>query len=145
MRLYMDASAIIYSIEGLPEFREATLAWIERAEARGSIVTSRLARLECRVRPLRDRNVELLGRFEGFFARTGLELIEVTSDVIERATELRARHGIRTPDAIHIASAVVATADAFLTGDRDLLRHTDLSVRIVPPSTPPGSNSPKTA
>ena len=56
MRLYLDASSIIYSIEG---------------------------------------------RFDGFFARTGLELIEVTSDVIERATELRARHGFRTPDAIH--------------------------------------------
>jgi hypothetical protein len=31
MRLYLDANPIIYSIEGAPEFRAATLAWIERA------------------------------------------------------------------------------------------------------------------
>ena len=43
MRLYLDANPIIYSIEGLPEFRLAALAWIERAEAnRGLVITSRL-------------------------------------------------------------------------------------------------------
>ena len=33
MRLYLDANPIIYSIEGVPAFRQASLDWIERAEA----------------------------------------------------------------------------------------------------------------
>jgi hypothetical protein len=79
MRLYLDASPIIYSIEGVPEFRAAALGWLERAEAvGGAVITSRLSRLECRVKPLRDGNTELLARFEGFFAREGLELAEIT-------------------------------------------------------------------
>jgi predicted nucleic acid-binding protein len=32
MRLYLDANPIIYSVEGVPGFRQAALAWIERAE-----------------------------------------------------------------------------------------------------------------
>jgi len=61
MRLYLDANPIIYSIEGVPEFRQVALDWIERAEAaEGVVITSRLSRLECRVKPLRDENTELL-------------------------------------------------------------------------------------
>jgi uncharacterized protein len=67
MRLYLDASPIIYSIEGMPEFRLAALGWVERAEAaQGVMITSRLSRLECLVKPLRDGNAELKERFEGF-------------------------------------------------------------------------------
>ena len=43
MRLYLDANPIIYSIEGVLDFRQAALAWIERAEsAQGVVITSRL-------------------------------------------------------------------------------------------------------
>jgi hypothetical protein len=34
MRLYLDANPIVYSIEGVPEFRLAALSWIERAGCR---------------------------------------------------------------------------------------------------------------
>ena len=132
MRLYLDANPIVYSIEGVPDFRLAALGWIERAEAAdGAVITSRLSRLECRVKPLRDGNLDLLELFEGFFAREGLELVEVTAEVIEAATQLRATHNFRAPDAIHLASALVAKADVFLTGDRNLARCPDLKVEVL--------------
>ena len=132
MRLYLDTNPIVYSIEGLPDFRSAALGWIERAEvAGGLVITSRLSRLECRVKPLRDGNLELLALFEGFFAREGLELMEVTADVIEAATQLRAAHNFRAPDAIHLASALAAKADVFLTGDRNLTRCRELNVEVL--------------
>jgi predicted nucleic acid-binding protein len=116
MRLYLDANPIIYSVEGVPGFRLATLAWIERAEvAQGVVITSRLSRLECRVKPLREGDAELLERFEGFFSREGLELVEVNAEVIEQATAPRAKHNFRAPDAIQLASAIVVKADVFLT------------------------------
>jgi predicted nucleic acid-binding protein len=132
MRLYLDANPIIYSIEGVPAFRQAALEWIERAETDdGVVITSRLSRLECRVKPLRDENKQLLDLFEGFFAREGLELVEITAEVIEAATQLRATHNFRAPDAIHLASAVLAKADVFLTADRNLARCPDLSVEVL--------------
>ena len=132
MRLYLDANSIIYSVEGVPAFRLAALAWIERAEvAPGVVITSRLSRLECRVKPLREGNAELLERFEGFFSREGLELVEVSAAVIEQATELRAKHNFRAPDAVQLATAILAKADVFLTGDRNLGRCPGLTVQVL--------------
>ena len=41
------------------------------------------------------------GLFDAFFAKRDLRVIEVSASVIERATELRARYGLKTPDALH--------------------------------------------
>ncbi len=132
MRLYLDANPIIYSIEGVPEFREAALSWIERAETpNGVVITSRLSRLECRVKPLREGHAELLERFEGFFAREGFELVEISAEVVEAATALRAAHNFRPPDAIHLATATLSKADVFLTGDRNLARCPGLKVEVL--------------
>ena len=73
----------------------------------------------------------MLERFEGFFAREGLELVEVSDEVIELATGLRADHNFRAPDAIHLASAIVARADVFLTGDRNLRRCPGITVEVL--------------
>jgi len=105
MRLYLDANSIIYSIEGVEDFRLAVLGWIEKAEEDDGVeVTSRLSRLECRVKPLRDENAELLECYEGFFGRPGLDLVELGPEVVERATQLRAAHNFKAPDALHLAS-----------------------------------------
>jgi len=83
------------------------------------------------VKPLREGNTPLLERFDGFFSRGSLEIVDVSSDVIERATELRAKHDFRAPDAVHLATALVVGADVFLTGDRTLKRCPDLDVQLL--------------
>ena len=50
MRLYLDASPIIYTVESNPEFKDDVLHWVHQVEATaGLLVTSRLALLECLV------------------------------------------------------------------------------------------------
>ncbi|HEY7677903.1 MAG TPA: PIN domain-containing protein, partial [Candidatus Methylomirabilis sp.] len=61
----------------------------------------------------------------------GIDLLDVTSPIAERAAELRARYGIRTPDAIQAATAVEAGATAFVTSDRRLRRIRELPVLVV--------------
>ena len=56
-----------------------------------SLVTSRLARLECRSKPLRAGDPATLAQFEVFFAGVELVIVELGLAVVERATELRAR------------------------------------------------------
>ena len=133
MRLYLDASAIIYGIEGVPAIRQAVLARVSQAEATsgGLILTSRLSRLECRVLPLRKNQTELLSTYELFFTRQSLTLGEITASVIERATDLRVRHGLKTPDAIHMATAMELQADLVLTGDRDLARCAEIRLEVL--------------
>jgi predicted nucleic acid-binding protein len=59
---------------------------------------------------------------------TNLILLDVSSDVIEHATNLRARYGFRSPDAIHLATAILIGADVFLSGDAGLARCTEMNV-----------------
>jgi predicted nucleic acid-binding protein len=56
-----------------------------------------------------DELKQLLGRLD----------LHVVNDVIaETAVELGARYGLRAPDAIHLATAVAAGADRFITNNR---------------------------
>jgi len=83
--------------------------------------------------PLRSGDVALLGRYDAFFRRRRLRLVDVSASVIERATDLRARYRFKTPDAIHLASAIEVQADLFLTGDADLQRCTEVRVEVLQP------------
>ena len=133
MRLYLDASAIIYAVESVPPFRDLVVARIAQAVQSGDVLTSQLSRLECRVKPLRDGDRLLLQRFEDFFTRQGVTVAHLSPAVVDRATELRARTGFRTPDALHLATAIEHGADVFLTGDNRLERCDAMRVEVPRP------------
>lgn len=135
-RLYLDANAIIYSVEGPPGVRAAVVTLVERVEAlAGRVVTSRLSLLECRVKPLRERDDERLSLYAAFFAKAVVEVAELTPRVVELTTDLRARHGFKTPDALHLATALSAEVDVFATGDRALARCPGIQVAVLDPAS----------
>jgi predicted nucleic acid-binding protein len=132
VRLYLDANVIIYCIEGLREFQEAALRWVERAAQaeQGLVFTSRFARLECLSKPVAEGNSAKQALFEGFFGKLGL--ISVSDDLLELAVSLRARFTLRSADAVHLATAIAYKADVFLSGDRELARCTEIKVVPIP-------------
>jgi predicted nucleic acid-binding protein len=134
---YLDASAIIYLVEGSASARDLVARSVGGAERdpAGRLLTSRLSTLECRVKPLRAGDKALLATYDTFFTRARLVIVEVTASVIDKATDLRARYGFKTPDALHLATAIEGKADVFVTGDAAFTRCTELRVEIVS-STP---------
>ena len=132
-RVYLDASCIVYLIEAASPFHTAVAARVTRyrTDPAAVVVTSRLSRLECRTRPLRESNSTLLEAYDAFFSSNRLILVEINAPVIERATDLRARHGFKTPDAIHLATAIDEGARVFLTGDAELARCAELNVEVL--------------
>jgi predicted nucleic acid-binding protein len=70
-------------------------------------------------------------RYDQTFAAA--RLVEMSAAIIERATELRARYGFRSPDAIHLATAIDAGAIVFITGDASLARCADIAVDVLTP------------
>jgi len=86
------------------------------------------------VRPLRESNVRALERLDAFFEDPGLSVVAMETAVLDKATELRAHHGLRTPDAIQAASLLtVDPKGAFVTGDGDFVKVPDLRVERIPP------------
>ena len=130
--IYLDSNVVIRLIEGDPATRaplEARLAPYRGVA--GSLLTSRLTRLECRVKPLRDGDATLLGLYDAFFAGPEVAVLELTAAVVEKATDIRAALKIKTPDALHLATAAVSGATAVITGDRDLVRYTEVPVEVL--------------
>jgi predicted nucleic acid-binding protein len=90
------------------------------AEDPPSVYFSELTRLECRVGPVRKEDPDLLAKFDAFFAIRGVERIPWDREVFDLATQIRAKHGTKTPDALHLAAAVVGQCDEFWTNDHRL-------------------------
>lgn len=131
--LYVDSCCIIYLIEATSPFhaRVAQRLMKHSATPTALLVTSRLARLECRTKPLRDNDAALLARYETFFGAQRLRLLDLSPEVIERATELRVKYGFKTPDALHLATAIIERVDVVLTGDRELERCTEVRIEVI--------------
>jgi len=129
MRYYLDAAPIIYLIEQRQPFATA----IRSKLAAQSVVpiTSELARLECRVKPMRDGNQALLQDFDDYFANTIAEIFPLTRDVVDLATEIRAQYNFKTPDSLHLAAAVISNCDVFMTNDQRLNRFTGIIIETI--------------
>jgi predicted nucleic acid-binding protein len=130
--IYADANVIIRLIEGDATTRaplEARL--LPFRGTMGFLQTSRLSWLECHVKPLRTNDAKLLSLYDAFYGSAEVEILELTRAVVEKATHLRAAFNFKTPDALHLASAILSGAKAFLTGDKGLARCTEISVEIL--------------
>lgn len=58
-------------------------------------------------------------------------LVPVSAAIAEYGAEMRSEYNLRTPDALHVASAVDTGCDAFLTNDLTLRRVTRLRVLVL--------------
>lgn len=129
MRYYLDSAPIIYLVEQVQPYAPAVR---RKLSAQGlNLVTSELTRLECRIKPIRNGDAALLQDFDDYFANSIAEIIPLTRDVIDRATEIRAQFNFKTPDSIQLAAAVVANSAVFLTNDHRLSRFTTIAIEVV--------------
>lgn len=135
MIVFFDASAVIYLIEGVASFADrlrAELARWARKHPDAKAAVSRLSWLQCRVRPARLGDASTLAAFDAFFTRPDLVWVEQTRDVVELAAAIRAKHGLRTPDALQAASCLqLGAGHVFLTGDAGFGRVAGLNVRLL--------------
>jgi predicted nucleic acid-binding protein len=136
---FLDASAVIYAVEGTVAWSEALkqqlrqLAMADRGSTGGlQLAISRLSWLECRVGPLRRQDAEAMARFDAFFLLPDLAWVELSPAVVERATLLRAEHNLRTPDALQAASCLELGANTVMvTGDPGFQRVPALRLALV--------------
>jgi uncharacterized protein len=105
VRVYLDAAPVIYLAERIQPLAALFAAAV--ADSNAELVASDLTRLECRVKPIRDGDSILLADFDRFFGSTVSEIVPLTTDVLDRATELSARHAFRALDATHLAAALL--------------------------------------
>ena len=132
--IYADSCIVIYLIEGDFNRRDRIAEYLLRSDTTPNrIGFSDLTRMECLIHPVREGDVQLRSAYEAFFSGPCSDYIPLTSKIFDKATELRAEYRLKTPDAIHLAAALVSGCDIFLTNDLRLNRF-DVGVSVeVPP------------
>jgi predicted nucleic acid-binding protein len=131
--IYLDSNVVIYLIEQPAQFGPRALARLTVAKAAGdSLVVSQLTRLECRSNAVAQGDRNLLHQYDAFFQRAVVRVVPLSDAVVERATDIRGRHRFKTPDALHLAAAVEAGCQSFLTNDLRLSRFPNLTIELLP-------------
>ena len=112
--IYVDACLLIYAIEEHPDWADKVRAAL-RSDSNARFAISPLVKLECSVKPLKTGDIAQQRRYEA-----GLnELVQLADarDHFLRAAMLRARFGLKTPDALHLAAAQHHCCTALWTND----------------------------
>ena len=105
--------------------------WRQAQAGQFTIVSSDLVILETLVKPLREGDTVVEMLFRSLLDANEVTLIPATRPLWEDAARLRAETGLKTPDALHAATALYAECTLFVTNDADFRGFEDLPVVVL--------------
>ena len=132
--VYVETPAVIYTVESHPLYAPLLRPlWLAAQAKTVSIISSELTLLETLVHPLRNGDTALQAAYERLLLSTPeVTLLPLSRDVLREAARLRAViPGLRTPDALHAATALVTGCTLFVTNDAVFRRVPALPLAIL--------------
>jgi predicted nucleic acid-binding protein len=132
-RLYIETAPLIYYVEEHPTYVVRMDAIIKAIEANSiAAVSSVITLTEVLSLPIRVGNIALEQEYRDILLYSQeYSLVAVSAQIAETAADLRARYNLRTPDALHVATALAVQCDALLTNDTAIRRVTELRVLLL--------------
>lgn len=115
--IYLDSCIVIYAVEDDSARGQAVRQRLAKAGDE-VIAIAPLVMLECLVGPYRSDDLALADHYRRAFDQFRILESGIADHV--RAAELRARQGLRTPDALHLATAQLAGCRELWTNDSRL-------------------------
>ena len=128
-QVYVDSCIIIYLVEKHPIYFPSILNEL-REMGEVNFVISPLTRLEVLVKPMRDKNHALLERYETFLSQQ--VTLAIPNEVFDLALSLRSQYPLKTPDALHLATAIYHQCESFWTNDNRLFFVADIKINSLP-------------
>jgi predicted nucleic acid-binding protein len=115
----LDIAPLIYFIEKSQAYLTLVYPFFAAMqEGEIHVVTSTLTLTEVLVQPYRRADHDLVREYSEILLKApNLTLIPVSATIAEDAARLRASMGLKTPDAIQVASALAGHASTLLTND----------------------------
>lgn len=131
--VYVDANTIIYRVEAVQPYLDISMPlWDALRNGTQTVVTSELSFLEVLVKPIQLGNLRLQQLFQVVMYNTrGFSSVPVDRQVLETAAQLRASTRLKTPDAIHAATALIERCVLFVTNDPAFRRVPGLNVAVL--------------
>lgn len=131
-RIYWDTMLFVYWMEDHPEYaRRVHELRSSMGRRRDVLCTSALALGELLVKPNKLKKTDLASAIRDFFQSSEVEVLPFDAQTAEIYSRIRAENNVSPADAIHLASAVQASVDLFLTNDRRLCRLTIPGIHFI--------------
>jgi predicted nucleic acid-binding protein len=117
--VFLDTAPFIYFFEKHPRYYPPLANFFDRVYAAGAqMVTSIVTYIEIATEPARRGDTRLVAKYRDFLTHSeNLSVHPISLAVADAAVRYRARHGLRTPDAVQLAVAETCGADYVLTND----------------------------
>lgn len=133
--IYLDTNCFIYSVERIDPYRAVLDTLWEAVSVREEeliVVTSELTLHEVLVKPLKTEDATTATIFRIILRHSpDVRMSPISQAVLEEAARLRATIGLKTPDAIHAATALLDNCKLFLTNDPAFRRVPGLTVTVL--------------
>ena len=119
--VYFDTNIFIYAFEATARYKMQLAALASLLDDEDCVVfTSEFTLSELLTKPFREHNTAAAAAYRDMLEDSTVRLVPVTRAVLIRSAMLRGQLGIKTPDAIHVATAVDSGCSAFLTNDASI-------------------------
>jgi predicted nucleic acid-binding protein len=135
-KIYLDTNAYVYFLEDNPQFADQIDEIFKTClEQDIQIFASCLISTELLVAPFKEGRKDLVALYQNLERQIpNLNLVTYNQQIAVKSAYLRAKYDIKTPDAIHIATAWHYEVEAFYTGDQKLKKVTEVPIRLIRPN-----------
>jgi predicted nucleic acid-binding protein len=137
-KTYIDTGVLIAAFQGQQHNLWAQ-AMAVLDDASREFVTSDFVRLETLPKPVYERRKDEVEFLETFFESATIEP-EVNSILIESALDMAKVHGVAGMDSLHLAAAISANAEEFITTEKPtkpMFRVTEIKLTSLHTELPP--------
>lgn len=132
-RLYIETAPLIYYVEENPTYvakMDAIITAVENTPI--AVLSSVITLTEMLPQLIRFGNTTLEQEYRDTLLHSAhYRLVVISLAIADSAVDLRARYNLRTPDALHAATAIATGYDAFLTNDAACRRVAELRVLVL--------------
>ena len=131
-KVYVDTAVLIYTLEVNTDYFDLLQPlWTKFQAQEIELISSELILMEVLVLPLRNNNESLISDYEQLLLNSAMQLIPINQSILRQAANLRATNSLKTPDAIHAATALSINCDLFITNDNGFRNLSNLPVVIL--------------
>ena len=131
--IYLDTSPIIYMLEDVKPYSIRVHDFVI-SHFRNNVMftTSTITNIEYLVIPYRIQDYQKIIEFERFKKTLKMRVIAADDAITKQAAQIRAKYsGIKSMDALQLASAIMSGCDVFLTNDKQLRQIEEIQVLLV--------------
>lgn len=132
-KIMIDTAPFIYYIEEHDTYLPIIKPIFDKIDSfEIDAITSTITLIEVLVHPKKQNNQALERQYiEILTQNANLELVDITVEIAQIASDIRASYSIKVPDAIQLASGIINNCDSFLTNDKNLKKVKEINVIVL--------------